>query len=134
MNINGHMLDTMNTFNPFFREKYGFECTLNVVPEIRKVMLFKKVPVDTVQVLSMGKVLFSYDHDPKQYPNEGEPTSLISFMRISMKISMRISYHKGRFRTLKSLVLNVNFQDFGTNFSRHMEVWTNSLSTKVPIK
>ena len=42
MNINGHMLDTMNTFNPFFREKYGFECTLNVVPEIRKVMLFKK--------------------------------------------------------------------------------------------
>ena len=22
----------------------------------------------------MGKVLFSYDHDPKQYPNEGEPT------------------------------------------------------------
>ena len=74
MNINGHMLDTMNTFNPFFREKYGFECTLNVVPEIRKVGLFRKVPVDTVQVLSMGKVQFSYDHDPKQYPNEGEPT------------------------------------------------------------
>ncbi|MCI1363498.1 MAG: hypothetical protein LKG62_06135 [Solobacterium sp.] len=64
----------MNTFNPFFCEKYGFECTLNVVPEIRKVGLFRKVPVDTVQVLSMGKVLFSYDHDPKQYPNEGEPT------------------------------------------------------------
>ena len=62
MNINGYMLDTMNTFNPFFREKYGFECTLNVVPEIRKVGLFRKVPVDTVQVLSMGKVLFSYDH------------------------------------------------------------------------
>lgn len=48
MNINGHMLDIMNTFNPFFREKYGFDCTLTVVPEIRKVMLFKKVPVDTV--------------------------------------------------------------------------------------
>lgn len=74
MNINGHMLDTMNTFNPFFCEKYGFECTLNVVPEIRRVGLFRKVPVDTVQVLSMGKVLFCYDHDPKQYPNEGDPT------------------------------------------------------------
>ena len=28
----------------------------------------------------------------------------------------------------------VNFQDFGTNFSRHQAVWTNSLSAKVPIK
>ena len=33
-----------------------------------------------------------------------------------------------------STLIDVNFQDFGTNFSRHMEVWTNSLFTKVPIK
>ena len=33
-----------------------------------------------------------------------------------------------------SALIDVNFQDFGTNFSRHLVVWTNSLSSKVPVK